>query len=175
EIHPYNNLDVIAGQATATMELLEQQPELDLILCPVGGGGLLSGTALAARYFSPQTRVIACEPLGADDAYRSFRSGKMVPSVDPNTVADGLLTSLGSLTFPIIRRFVSDIVTVKEESIVRAMRLVFERMKIVIEPSSAVPLAAVLEGKAEVAGQKTGIILSGGNVDMEHLPWQKNG
>ena len=172
EIHPYNNLDVIAGQATATMELLERQPELDFILCPVGGGGLLSGTALAAHYFSPKTRVIACEPLGADDAFRSFRSGKLIPGIHPHTLADGLLTSLGSLTFPIIRRFVSDIVTVGEESIIRAMRLVFERMKIVVEPSAAVPLAAVLEQKIGVAAKRTGIILSGGNVDMEHLPWQ---
>ena len=172
EIHPYNDLRVIAGQATAAMELLEEWPQPDFILCPVGGGGLLSGTALAVAYFSPGTKVIGCEPAGADDAYRSFHSGKRVPSVHPHTIADGLLTSLGSLTFPIIRRFVSDIVTVNEESIIRAMRLVFERMKIVIEPSSAVPLAAVLEGKAEVAGKKTGIILSGGNVDMDHLPWQ---
>ncbi len=172
EIHPYNNLRVIAGQATATMELLEEWPEPDLILCPVGGGGLLSGTALAAHYFSPGTKVIGCEPAGADDAYRSFHRGKLVPSLQPKTVADGLLTSLGSLTFPIIRRFVSDIITVQEESIIQAMRLVFERMKIVIEPSSAVPLAAVLERKIDVSGKRTGIILSGGNVDMNRLPWQ---
>ncbi len=172
EIHPYNNLRVIAGQATATIELLEEWPEPDLILCPVGGGGLLSGTALAAHYFSPGTKVMGCEPAGADDAYRSFYSGKWVPSLQPKTVADGLLTSLGSLTFPIIRRFVSDIITVQEESIIQAMRLVFERMKIVIEPSSAVPIAAILERKIDVLGKRTGIILSGGNVDMNRLPWQ---
>ncbi len=172
EIHPYNDLRVIAGQATATMELLEECPESDFILCPVGGGGLLSGTAVAAHYFSPATKVIGCEPAGADDAYRSFYSGKLMPSLQPETVADGLLTSLGSLTFPIIRRFVSDIVTVREESIIQAMQLVFERMKIVIEPSSAVPLAAVLERKIDVSGKRIGIILSGGNVDMNRLPWQ---
>jgi len=172
EIHPYNNLKVIEGQATAAMELLEQQPGLDIILCPVGGGGLLSGTALAAHYFSSATRVIACEPAGADDAYRSFKSGKLVPSIHPATIADGLLTSLGKITFPIIRRFVDDIVTAREESIVEAMRLIFERMKVVVEPSAAVPLAAVLEKKIEVKGKNTGVILSGGNVDLNHLPWQ---
>ena len=172
EIHPYNNLKVIEGQATAAMELLEQQPGLDIILCPVGGGGLLSGTALAAHYFSNATRVMACEPAGADDAYRSFKSGKLVPSIHPATIADGLLTSLGKITFPIIRRFVDDIVTVREESIVEAMRLIFERMKIVVEPSAAVSLAAVLEKKIDVKGKITGVILSGGNVDLNHLPWQ---
>ena len=172
EIHPYDNLKVIEGQATAAMELLETEPDLDIILCPVGGGGLLSGTALSARYFSAKAKVIACEPAGADDAYRSFKSGKFVPSIHPNTIADGLLTSLGRLTFPIVREFVDDIVTVEEKNIVMAMRLIFERMKIVVEPSSAVPLAAVLEKKVDVAGKKTGIILSGGNVDLDHLPWQ---
>ncbi len=171
EIHPYDNLKVIGGQATAAMELLEEQPGLDIILCPVGGGGLLSGTALSAHYFSSATRVIACEPAGADDAFRSFKSGKFVPCVQPRTIADGLLTSLGKLTFPIIRTFVDDIVTVEEKSIVEAMHLIFERMKIVVEPSSAVPLAAVLEGKIDVKGKKAGIILSGGNVDFNHLPW----
>ncbi len=172
EIHPYDNLKVIEGQATVAMEFMEQQPGLDVILCPVGGGGLLSGTALSAHYFSATTRVIACEPAGADDAYRSFKSGKLIPGIHPATIADGLLTSLGKITFPIIRQFVDDIVKVEEESIVEAMRLIFERMKIVVEPSAAVPLAAVLEKKLDVKGKKTGIILSGGNVDLNHLPWQ---
>jgi len=172
EIHPYDNLSVIEGQATAAMELLEECPDLDVILCPVGGGGLLSGTALAAHYFSDKTHVIACEPAGADDAFRSFKSGKLVPSVAPKTIADGLLTSLGVITFPIIQKFVDDIVTVKEVHIIEAMRLIFERMKIVVEPSAAVPLAAVLEKKVDVKGKKVGIILSGGNVDLNHLPWQ---
>ncbi len=172
EIHPYNNRQVIAGQATAGMELLEDFPSLDLVLCPVGGGGLLSGTALAAHYFSSHARVIACEPAGADDAFRSFRAGKIIPSTNPRTIADGLLTSLGSLTFPIIREFVSEIVTVKEENIKEAMRLIFERMKLVVEPSAAVPLAALLENKIKTQAKKIGIILSGGNVDLTHLPWQ---
>ncbi len=172
EIHPYDNLKVIAGQATAAYELLQEVPDLDLILCPVGGGGLLSGTALSAHYFSSHAKVIACEPAGADDAYRSFYGGKRVPSIHPDTLADGLLTSLGDFTFPIIQKHVDAVVTVEEKSIVEAMRLVFERMKMVIEPSSAVALAAVLEGKVHVRAKKVGIIVSGGNVDLDHLPWQ---
>jgi threonine dehydratase len=171
EIHPYDNLTVIAGQATAAKELIEEQPNLDLILCPVGGGGFLSGTALSAHFFSPETKVIACEPAGADDAYRSFYSGEFVPSIEPKTIADGLLTSLGKYTFPIIRKFVSDVVCVEEQEIIEAMRLIFERMKIVVEPSSAVPLAALLAQKLNVAGKKVGIMISGGNVDLNHLPF----
>ena len=171
EIHPYDNLNVIEGQATAVKELVEAHPDLDIILCPVGGGGLLSGSALSARFFSRGTIVIGCEPAGADDAYRSFYSGKFVPSVNPKTIADGLLTSLGKYTFPIIREFVSDIVTVEEATIIEAMRLVYERMKIIIEPSSAVPLATLLENKVDVTGKKVGIIFSGGNVDLNHLPF----
>ncbi len=172
EVHPYDNLQVITGQATAALELIEEKHDLDLILCPVGGGGLLSGTALSTHYFSPKTRVVACEPAGADDAYRSFVSGKRVLSVNPQTIADGLLTSLGYFTFPIMQQFVDDVVTVEEESIIEAMRLIFERMKIVIEPSSAVPFAAILENKVNVKGKKVGVIISGGNVDLEKLPWQ---
>ncbi len=172
EIHPYDNYDIIAGQATATMELLEDVPELDIILCPVGGGGLLAGTALAARYFGrKEIQVIACEPEGADDAYRSFRKGEIIPSVKPDTIADGLLTSLGKRNFPVIRKYVTDIVTVSEQAIAEAMKLIYERMKIVIEPSSAVPLAAVIENKADIADRKTGIIISGGNVDLTKLPF----
>ncbi len=172
EIHPYDNYQVITGQATAAAELLEQSPELDLILCPVGGGGLLSGTALSSAYFSPNTKVIACEPAGADDAYRSFKTGSIIPSVKPKTMADGLLTSLGVRNFPIIQKYVSQIVTVSEEGIVAAMRLIYERMKIVVEPSSAVPLAALLEGKIEANKLNIGIILSGGNVDLAKLPFK---
>lgn len=171
EIHSYDNLNVIAGQATAAAELIENKPDLDLILCPVGGGGLISGSALSAHFFSPVTKVIGCEPAGADDAYRSFYSGKFVPSIEPKTIADGLLTSLGHYTFPIIRKFVSDIVTVREASIIEAMRLTYERMKIIIEPSSAVPVAALLENKIDIAGKKVGILISGGNVDLNHLPF----
>ena len=144
EIHPYNDYRIIAGQATAAMELIEDIAELDVIMAPVGGGGLLSGTALATAYLSPRTRVIAAEPAGADDAYRSFTSRQFVPSVNPKTISDGLLTSLGTLTFPIILDKVHRIITVSEESIIAAMQLTWERMKIIIEPSSAVPLAAVM-------------------------------
>jgi threonine dehydratase len=171
EIHPYNNHMIIAGQATSALELIESVPALDLILAPVGGGGLLSGTALAASYFSKDTKVIAVEPEQADDAYRSFKSGSIVPSVNPKTVADGLRTSLGSLTFPIIQKFVSEIVTVSEEDILTAMKLIWERMKILIEPSSAVPYAAIMGKKIQVEGKRVGIIISGGNVDLENLPW----
>ena len=170
-VHPYNDLRIITGQATAGLELIEDAPELDLALAPVGGGGLLSGTALAFAALSPQTTVLAGEPAGADDAFRSLQEGKIIPSVKPQTVADGLLTSLGELTFPIIQRHVREIITVSEEEIIAAMRTIWERMKIIVEPSSAVPLAAVLKKREEVRGKKVGIIISGGNVDLAKLPW----
>jgi len=171
EIHPYNNANVIAGQGTAVKELIEEGPEFDIILCPVGGGGLVSGTSIAVRALSPSTKVIACEPAGADDAYRSFYSGSIVPSINPKTIADGLLTSLGSLTFPIIQKNVDEVVTVSEEAIIKAMRMIWERMKIIVEPSAAVTLAAIIEEKFDVKDKKIGIILSGGNVDLENLPF----
>ena len=171
EIHPYNDYSIIAGQATAALELIEDKPGLDLIIAPVGGGGLLSGTALACEYFSPGTKVIAAEPAGADDAFQSFSQKKFIPSVHPETIADGLRTSLGSLTFPIISNLVSEIITVTDDITIQAMKLVWERMKIIIEPSSAVALAIVLQHKQKFAGQKIGIIISGGNVDLMHLPW----
>ncbi len=170
-IHPYNDRRIIAGQATAAMELLEQVAKLDLILAPVGGGGLLSGTTLAAHHFSPSTRVVGVEPAAADDAYRSLAAGEILPSIDPRTIADGLLTSLGDLTFAVVSELTDSIVTVSEEAIIEAMRTVWERMKIVIEPSAAVPVAALLEGKIDPAGQRVGVILSGGNVDLDRLPW----
>jgi threonine dehydratase len=170
-IHPYNDRRIIAGQATAAMELLEQVEGLDLVLAPVGGGGLLSGTTLAAHHFSPSTRVIGVEPAAADDAYRSLEVGEIQPSIDPKTIADGLLTSLGDLTFAVISELTDRIVTVSEEAIVEAMRTVWERMKIIIEPSAAVPVAAILAGQLDPAGQRVGIILSGGNVDLDRLPW----
>ncbi|MBL0741592.1 pyridoxal-phosphate dependent enzyme [Chryseolinea lacunae] len=166
EIHPFNNYEVIAGQATAAKELFEEVNDIDVIIAPVGGGGLLSGTALATKYFSPKTTVIAAEPEGADDAFRSMQSGKIEPS-QSNSIADGLLTSLGDKTFPIIRENVKEVITVSDAEIVSAMRLVWERMKIVVEPSCVVPLAAVLKSKAKFAGKRVGIILSGGNVDLE--------
>lgn len=171
EIHPYNDYRIIAGQATAAKELISDVKSLDVIIAPVGGGGLLSGTALAAKYFGKSVEVVAAEPKGADDAYRSFKSHKFVPSINPDTIADGLLTSLGTLTFPIIMDNVSSILTVSEERIVEAMKLVWERMKIIIEPSSAVPLAAILDNPKFFKGKKTGIIISGGNVDFSNLPW----
>ncbi|MFW5974991.1 MAG: pyridoxal-phosphate dependent enzyme [Bacteroidota bacterium] len=171
EIHPYNNENIIAGQATTAQEIFEELSP-DIVIAPVGGGGLLSGTALSAHFFMPNTKVMAAEPRGADDAWQSFHAGEIIPSVNPKTIADGLLTSLGSLTYPIIRNYVEDIITVEESSIIKAMHLVWERMKIIIEPSSAVPLAAVLENKDRFRGMKIAIIISGGNVDLNKLPWQ---
>jgi threonine dehydratase len=165
EIHPFNNEDVIEGQATAAKELFEDAPQLDFILAPVGGGGLLSGILLATKYFSPTTAVIAGEPAGADDAFRSLQSGKIEPS-QSNTIADGLLTTLGTKTFPIIRDHVKEIITVTDEEIIAAMRLIWERLKIIVEPSAVVPLAAVLKKPSLFNKKKVGIILSGGNVDL---------
>ncbi len=170
-IHPFNDPRIIAGQATAAVEVLEAVDDpLDLLLAPVGGGGLCSGTALAAHYLSPKTRVVGVEPKGADDAYRSLQEGRILPSIQPRTLADGLLTSLGELTFTILRRH-AEIVTVSEAAIVEAMRTVWERMKIIIEPSAAVPLAAFFDGALDARGQRVGIIFSGGNVDLARLPW----
>lgn len=174
EIHPYNNEQIIAGQATAALELISDVNNLDIIMAPVGGGGLLSGTALAVRYFLPGGKVIAAEPEQANDAYLSFKNRKFFPSLNPRTIADGLRTSLGPITFAIILENVHDIVTVSEESIVRSMRFLLERMKIVVEPSSAVPFAALMDGKIDVAGKRVGIIISGGNVDPDDLPWIKH-
>ena len=173
EIHPYNDYRIITGQATAAKEFFEQTEKLDIIMTPVGGGGLLSGTTLATHYFSPETKVIAAEPEQANDAFQSFYSGFYVPSINPNTIADGLRTSLGDKTFPIIQKYVHGIVTVSENAIIEAMRLVWESTKLLIETSSAVPIAALLEKKLDVKGQKVGIILSGGNVDLDNLPWVK--
>ena len=173
-IHPYDNRDVIEGQASAALELLEQVPELDVVMTPIGGGGLISGTALATHGLSPTTKVIGTEPAGADDACRSFGSGSLIPSEDPHTIADGLLSSLSERTFDIITRHVEDVVTVDDEQITHAMRTLWERMKIVVEPSAAVPLAAVLSGKVNISGKRIGIIVSGGNVDLDNLPWIKD-
>lgn len=164
EIHPFNNLSVIEGQATAAVEFFEQT-HLDYLLTPVGGGGMLSGAALATHYFSPQTIVIAGEPEGADDAFRSMQSGKIEP-VKPDSIADGLLTTLGDKTFPIIRDYVNKVITVSDQEISDAMRLLWEELKVIVEPSGAVPFAAALKNKKEFAGKKVGIILSGGNVDL---------
>lgn len=170
-IHPFDNYDVIAGQATASKELLEEIPGLDYLFAPVGGGGLLSGTSLTAHYFSPETAVIAGEPEGAADAILSFRSGNVEKAPFIKTIADGLLTNLSTRTLEIIRKYVSDIITVSEDEIVEAMQLVYERLKIIIEPSAAVPLAALLKQKDKFRGKKAGIIFSGGNVDLKQLPF----
>jgi threonine dehydratase len=173
-VHPFDDDRVIAGQATATKELIEDfglEKAFDTILAPVGGGGLLSGTSLATHFMSPTTRVIAGEPEGAADAVLSFRSGRVEKAPYINTIADGLMTTLSERTLGIIREHVTAILTVSDAEIIAAMRLVWERMKIVIEPSSAVPLAAVLKHKDQFAGQKIGIILTGGNVDLGKLPF----
>lgn len=170
-IHPYNDYNVIAGQATAAKELLNDAPALDAIIAPIGGGGLMSGTALISRYVSPSTKVYGAEPSAVDDAFRSFRAGHILTNATTHTIADGLRTNLGEKTFDIIYRHLDDVFTVSEEAIVEAMRLVWERMKIIIEPSCAVPLAAVLKHREIFEGKKVGIILSGGNVDLSNLPF----
>ncbi len=170
-VHPYNDYRIIGGQGTAALELLEEVPDLEVVMAPVGGGGLLSGTALTVSELSPQTLVIGAEPEGADDAYRSMQEGRIIPSIHPHTVADGLLTSLGEYTFAIIRERIHQIVTVSDEAIIEAMRHIWERMKIVVEPSAAVPFGVLLERKIDLAGKRIGIIISGGNVDLERLPW----
>tara|TARA_B100001123_G_scaffold346070_3_gene394358 strand:- start:3394 stop:4362 length:969 start_codon:yes stop_codon:yes gene_type:complete len=172
-IHPYNDPRIIAGQGTAALELIEKVKEVDVVMVPIGGGGLLSGTSIIVSESLPSAEVIGVEPDGADDAFRSLETGKIQPSINPQTIADGLLTSLGDLTFAVIQNRCSSIVTVSEEAIVEAMRMVWERMKIVIEPSAAVPVAALLEKRSEIPGNRVGIIISGGNVDLERLPWLK--
>jgi threonine dehydratase len=170
-IHSFENEQVIAGQGTAAMELLEDIPNLDVIMCPVGGGGLLSGTAIAAKSMRPQIKVVAVEPENADDAAQSFRAGRRIVTEKKFTIADGLRTNIGEPNFAIVQQYVDDIVTVSEGAIVSAMRAIWETMKIVIEPSAAVPYAAIQESKLDVGDQSVGIILTGGNVDLDALPW----
>ncbi|MEN8192913.1 MAG: pyridoxal-phosphate dependent enzyme [Bacteroidota bacterium] len=166
-IHPYDDYRIIAGQATCAKEIFEEVSNIDFLLAPLGGGGLLSGSALSAKYFNNATRVIGVEPKEADDAYRSIRDGKIYPSVNPKTIADGLLTSLSKKTFNIISENVSEIITVKEETILSAMYLIWERMKIVIEPSSATVLAAIMENQSKFENASVALILSGGNVSLK--------
>ncbi len=170
-VHPYDNFNVICGQGTAALELMEEKNDLELIIAPIGGGGLMSGTSACAKGINKNVQVIGAEPANADDAYRSFTTGRLHPSLNPVTVADGLLTSLSELTFSIIRKNVDAIYTVKEESIIECMLLVWERMKIIIEPSSATVLAVVKENPGIFRGKKTGLIISGGNVDLRNLPF----
>ena len=173
-IHPFTNYLVMAGQGTAALELLAEVPAPDLVLCPVGGGGLLCGTAVAVKSLSPATRVVACEPAGAADAALSFRAGAITPAPRVDTIADGLRTTIGPENFALIRQYVDDVVTVTEESIITAMRRLWETLRIVVEPSGAVPFAAILEGKVDVRARRVALILSGGNVDLAALPWIKN-
>ena len=170
-VHPFDDPAIISGQATAAKELIEEVHDMDIIMTPVGGGGLAAGTALSVQYLTPTTDVILAEPEEVNDAFQSFKSGKLVPATNKPTIADGLKTSLGNLNFEIIQNHVKDILTVSEKEIVDAMRLVWERMKIIIEPSCAVPLAAVLKHRSVFAGKKIGIILTGGNVDLGNLPF----
>lgn len=170
-IHPSNDMDVILGNATAAIELLEEHANLNYILAPVGGGGLIAGTALAAHYFGQNCKVIGGEPNEADDASRSLQSGKIETNLTTNTIADGLRTNLGDINFPIIQEFVEKIILVSEEEIISSMRLIWERMKIIVEPSCAVPLAAIIKEKKAFQGKKIGVIISGGNVDLKKLPF----
>jgi len=172
-IHPYDDLLVMAGQATAAVELLAAVPTIDVLLAPVGGGGLLSGSAVAAKTIKPAIRVIGVEPAGADDAARSLRAGRIVPVEHPDTIADGLRATVGERPFAEIRRLVDDIITVSDAAIVRAMRQMWEVLKIVVEPSAAVPYAALLEAPAALRARRIGVIVSGGNLDLDHLPWSK--
>lgn len=171
KLHPSNQVEVILGQGTAAMELLEEQQDLEFLMAPVGGGGLAAGTALVAHFFGKNCKAIGAEPFAADDAYRSLLSGKIESNETANTIADGLRTVLGNHNFPIIQKYLDKIIRVEEDEIVNAMRLIWERMKIIIEPSCAVPFAALLRNKEKFKGKKVGIILSGGNVDLGKLPF----
>jgi threonine dehydratase len=174
-VHPYEDHRVMAGQGTAALELMHEVPELDVLLVPVGGGGLMSGCAVVARQLRPRIKLYGVEPSGADDALRSLRAGKVTPIAKPSTIADGLRATVGRNTLPILKALLDDIVTVDDEAIVRAMRYLWEQAKLVVEPSGAVPLAALLEGVVPATGRRVGIIISGGNADLDALPWRTNG
>jgi threonine dehydratase len=173
-IHPFDNADVMAGQGTVALELLEQVPDLDVIVCPIGGGGLISGTAVAAHGVNARIRILGAEPIGADDAWRSQHAGVITPVVQPHSLADGLLATLAPSTFAVIRTQVEAVGTVSEEDIVAAMRRIWEELKIIIEASSAVPVAALLSGALQVGATRVGVVLSGGNVDLQRLPWKQD-
>lgn len=170
-VHPYNDERIVAGQGTATKELLEDQPDLDMIISPVSGGGLLSGTLLAAKGMNPDIKIYGAEPSEADDAYRSLEKGEIVANKTIDTICDGLRAQIGTITFPIIQAHVDGIITVSESEIIEAMKMVWERMKIIAEPSSVITLGALLKNKEMFAGKEVGLILSGGNVDLNQLPW----
>jgi threonine dehydratase len=168
-IHPYDHPDIIAGQGTAALELLDSCPDIDLVIAPVGGGGLMSGTSIAVKHLNPAIKLIGAEPAGADDAQKSFDSGNIIPSINPDTIADGLLTSLSELTFSVLIKNLDDILTCSEENIILAMKLIMERMKVVVEPSAAVPLAIILEHRELFSNKKTGLIISGGNLNLSNI------
>ena len=170
-VHPSNDLDVIYGQGTAALELLQENPDLEFVVTPVGGGGLSAGTALAVHHFGNNCKTIGAEPFAADDAFRSLQSGRIEENDSADTIADGLKTQLGDKNFPIIKELLSEIIRVEEQEIITALKLIWERMKIVVEPSSATALAAVLREKEKFKGRKVGIIISGGNVDLQKLPF----
>ncbi|MDX2432648.1 MAG: pyridoxal-phosphate dependent enzyme, partial [Bacteroides sp.] len=170
-IHPSNNINVILGNSTAVMEMASEVETMDVVIAPVGGGGLIAGTALATNHLSYYIETIGAEPFGADDAFLSLKTGKIQPSINPKTIADGLKTQLGDLNFPIIQKFVSKIIRVEESEIIEAMKFIWERMKIVIEPSSAVAVAALFRNSSEFKNRRVGVILSGGNVDLSKLPF----
>lgn len=173
-VHPYNDHRVIAGQATCSLELLEEVGELDAVVAPIGGGGMISGTCLTLSNQSPQTEIYAAEPKNADDAYRSFHAGEIIEDDAPNTVADGLKVSLRPRTWHFVSKYVKDVLLASEEEIIEAMYLTWQRMKIVVEPSSSVPLATIIKNKEQFAGKRVGVILTGGNVDLKKLPWNNN-
>jgi threonine dehydratase len=170
-VHPYNDERIMAGQGTCAKELLEDYPDLDTIVSPVSGGGLLSGTLLSSKALKANIQVFGAEPVEADDAYRSLKLGKIVPNETINTICDGLRAQIGALTFPVIADLVDDIITVTEEEIIDSMRMIWERLKMIVEPSSSITLGAILKNKDKFNGKKVGLIISGGNVDLDHLPW----
>lgn len=170
-IHPYDNYDVIAGQATCAKEMIEDTDHLKAIFAPIGGGGLMAGTLLSSQYFGNKIPVIGAEPTGADDAYRSWKAGELIPMENPDTIADGLRTSLGERNFPLIQKYIKDIITVSDDEIIEAMRLIFNYLKLVVEPSGAVPFAAMIKTKERYKGKKVGVILCGGNIDLKNLPF----
>lgn len=170
-IHPYDNYDVIAGQATCAKEMIEDTDHLKAIFAPIGGGGLMAGTLLSSQYFGNKIPVIGAEPEGADDAYRSWKAGELIPMENPDTFADGLRTSVGERNFPIIQKYIKDIITVSDDEIIEAMRLIFNYLKLVVEPSGAVPFASMIKIKEQFKGKKVGVILCGGNVDLKKLPF----
>ena len=170
-VHPYNDERIVAGQGTCAKELMEDEPNLDMIVCPVSGGGLLSGTLLAAKGMKPEIMVYGAEPSEADDAYRSLQKGEIVANETIETICDGLRAQIGTIPFPIIQKYVDGIITVTETEIIEAMKMVWERMKIIVEPSSVITLGALLKSKDKFSGKKVGLILSGGNVDLNQLPW----